>query len=149
MVQLSSTYGLNVIRTQLYSTLSRQTYTIVHKNEVINKRLPSSLQHVSLDKLCFHRPRTRLASTLRKSSCLCERGMTMRACAFTIFQKAKMAATSQYRRISQHLPQLFKATYLHIWHLALILVQILRTPSYTLRPSKRDLFFNSSLNLRL
>ena len=27
----------------------------------------------------------------------------MRACAFTIFQKAKMAATSQYRRISQQL----------------------------------------------
>ena len=71
----------------------------------------------------------------------------MRACAFTIFQKAKMAATSQYRSITQHLPQLFKATYLHIWHLALILVQVLRTPSYTLLPSERDLFFNSLLNL--
>ena len=71
---------------------------------------------------------------LQASPChrLCERGMTMRACAFTIFQKAKMAGTSQYRRITQHLPQLFKATHLHIWHLALILVQILRTPSYAL-----------------
>ena len=67
----------------------------------INSQLPFSLQHVSLYKLSFHHTRTRPPFMLRKCSCLSERGMTMRACAFTIFQKAKMAATSQYRRISQ------------------------------------------------